>query len=329
MQHSARSAARGWRSPPRASAAWGCRSSTAPPTRARRSPPSTARSSSGSRSSTPPTCTGRSRTSASSAARSPAAATRSCSRRSSATNEPRTAASSASTASRSTSTGPATPRSSASASTTSTSTTSTASTRPCRSRRPSARWPSWSRQGKVRHLGLSEASAETIRRAARRPPDHRAADGVLAVDARSGGRDPADGARAGHRLRRLQPARPRLPLGRDHHAPTTSPRTTSGAATRASSARTSTSNLELVDRVREIAAEKGVTPGQLALAWLLHQGQDIVPIPGTKRVPLPRGERRRRRDRARRTRTSRGSTRPPRPAPSAGERYPDMSSIDR
>jgi aryl-alcohol dehydrogenase-like predicted oxidoreductase len=42
-------------------------------------------------------------------------------------------------------------------------------------------------------------------------------------------------------------------------------------------------NLELADRVREIAAEKDATPGQLALAWLLHQGHDIVPIPGTKR----------------------------------------------
>jgi aryl-alcohol dehydrogenase-like predicted oxidoreductase len=42
-------------------------------------------------------------------------------------------------------------------------------------------------------------------------------------------------------------------------------------------------NLELVERVREIASEKGVTPGQLALAWLLYQGDDIVPIPGTKR----------------------------------------------
>ena len=42
-------------------------------------------------------------------------------------------------------------------------------------------------------------------------------------------------------------------------------------------------NLQLVDRVKEIADEKGVTPGQLALAWLLHQGEDIVPIPGTKR----------------------------------------------
>ena len=42
-------------------------------------------------------------------------------------------------------------------------------------------------------------------------------------------------------------------------------------------------NLEVVERVREIASEKGVTPSQLALAWLLHQGDDIVPIPGTKR----------------------------------------------
>jgi aryl-alcohol dehydrogenase-like predicted oxidoreductase len=42
-------------------------------------------------------------------------------------------------------------------------------------------------------------------------------------------------------------------------------------------------NLELVDRVKEIAARKNVTPAQLALAWLLAQGEGIVPIPGTKR----------------------------------------------
>ncbi|HQU85265.1 MAG TPA: aldo/keto reductase [Pyrinomonadaceae bacterium] len=42
-------------------------------------------------------------------------------------------------------------------------------------------------------------------------------------------------------------------------------------------------NLELVKKVEEIAAEKGVTASQLALAWVLAQGQDIVPIPGTKR----------------------------------------------
>ena len=42
-------------------------------------------------------------------------------------------------------------------------------------------------------------------------------------------------------------------------------------------------NIELVARVTEMAAEKGVTPGQLALAWVLAQGNDVVPIPGTKR----------------------------------------------
>jgi aryl-alcohol dehydrogenase-like predicted oxidoreductase len=43
-------------------------------------------------------------------------------------------------------------------------------------------------------------------------------------------------------------------------------------------------NLELVDRVREIAAEKGITASQLALAWILARGNDVVPIPGTKRI---------------------------------------------
>ena len=42
-------------------------------------------------------------------------------------------------------------------------------------------------------------------------------------------------------------------------------------------------NLELVDKIKALAEEKGATPSQLALAWLLHQGEDIVPIPGTKR----------------------------------------------
>ena len=42
--------------------------------------------------------------------------------------------------------------------------------------------------------------------------------------------------------------------------------------------------MAIVERVEAIAAEIGVTPGQLALAWLLNQGSDIVPIPGTKRV---------------------------------------------
>jgi aryl-alcohol dehydrogenase-like predicted oxidoreductase len=43
-------------------------------------------------------------------------------------------------------------------------------------------------------------------------------------------------------------------------------------------------NLALVERIREIADAKGCTPGQLALAWVLAQGDDVAPIPGTKRV---------------------------------------------
>jgi aryl-alcohol dehydrogenase-like predicted oxidoreductase len=44
------------------------------------------------------------------------------------------------------------------------------------------------------------------------------------------------------------------------------------------------SNLRLAAKVRTLSAEVGITPTQLALAWLLHQGDDIIPIPGTKRV---------------------------------------------
>ena len=43
-------------------------------------------------------------------------------------------------------------------------------------------------------------------------------------------------------------------------------------------------NLDLVAHVERVASRKGCTPSQLALAWLLHQGDDVVPIPGTKRV---------------------------------------------
>jgi aryl-alcohol dehydrogenase-like predicted oxidoreductase len=87
-------------------------------------------------------------------------------------------------------------------------------------------------------------------------------------------------------------------------------------------------NLQLVERVKKIAAEKGVTPGQLALAWLLAQRNDIVPIPGTKRqkyleenvaaVNI--------------TLTSAELQRIAEVAPkgvAAGDRYADMSSVNR
>src|SRR4051812_3593157 len=87
-------------------------------------------------------------------------------------------------------------------------------------------------------------------------------------------------------------------------------------------------NLDLVTKVEEVAAEKGCTPGQLALAWLLARGDDIVPIPGTKRmryleenlaaldVQLSEDDLRRIDDVA--------------PVGAgAGDRYPDMSSVNR
>lgn len=43
-------------------------------------------------------------------------------------------------------------------------------------------------------------------------------------------------------------------------------------------------NLDLVEAIKAIAADKGVTAAQLALAWVLAQGDDLVPIPGTRRV---------------------------------------------
>jgi aryl-alcohol dehydrogenase-like predicted oxidoreductase len=45
-----------------------------------------------------------------------------------------------------------------------------------------------------------------------------------------------------------------------------------------------TKNLQIVEKVEKLATEKGCTPAQLALAWVLAQGPDVVPIPGTKKV---------------------------------------------
>ena len=86
-------------------------------------------------------------------------------------------------------------------------------------------------------------------------------------------------------------------------------------------------NLELVDRVREIADEKDVTPGQLALAWVMRQGEDVVPIPGTKRVSYLEENA----AAAGVELTDEDIARLDEVAPvgvAAGERYADMSSID-
>ena len=63
------------------------------------------------------------------------------------------------------------------------------------------------------------------------------------------------------------------------------PRTTSAASTRASPGDNLEANIRIVEQVDDVAHERsGATPGQVALAWLLAQGDDIAPIPGTRRV---------------------------------------------
>ena len=87
-------------------------------------------------------------------------------------------------------------------------------------------------------------------------------------------------------------------------------------------------NLALVDRVRTLADRKGVTPGQLALAWVLAQGEDVVPIPGTKRVSYL--EENVAAASLALTDTDVAELEKAIPADSVvGERYPDMSSIDQ
>ena len=149
-------------------------------------------------------------------------------------------------------------------------------------------------QGKVRHLGLSEASPETIRRAHAVHPIT-----ALQTEYSLWTRDPEDEVLPTVRELGIGFVAYR-PLGRGFlSGAITTPDDLAEDDFRRHNPRFQGENfgknLELVDRVREIADEKDVTPGQLALAWLLHQGDDIVPIPGTKRVRLPRGERRGRR----------------------------------
>ena len=177
----------------------------------------------------------------------------------------------------------ATPRCSASASTTSTSTTSTASTRPSRSRRRSARWRSWSSRARC---ATSGSPRPRRRRSAARTPCTRSPRcrrstrcgratprTTCSPPCASSGSASSPTARSG-----AASCRARSP------SPTTSPRTTSGATTRASRARTSSATSSWSTACARSPPRRASTPGQLALAWLLHAGEDIVPIPGTKRV---------------------------------------------
>jgi aryl-alcohol dehydrogenase-like predicted oxidoreductase len=138
-------------------------------------------------------------------------------------------------------------------------------------------------QGKIRHIGLSEAGPDTIRRA-------HAVHPVTAVQSEYSlfTRDPE--ARVLPLLRELNIGFvPFSPLGRgfltgtirstDQFDPTDlradNPRFTDENFQH---------NLRLADEVAAVAAQVGATPAQVALAWLLAQGDDIAPIPGTRRV---------------------------------------------
>ncbi|MGH3073612.1 MAG: aldo/keto reductase [Gaiellales bacterium] len=137
-------------------------------------------------------------------------------------------------------------------------------------------------EGKVRHIGLSEAAAETIRRANVVHP-------IAAVQTEYSlwTRDPE--AEVLPTCRQLGVGFvPYSPLGRGFLAGRfTSPDDLDKGDFRRTGPRFTGDNLQanlrLADKVKEIAGEKGVTPAQLAIAWLLAQGDAIVPIPGTKR----------------------------------------------
>jgi aryl-alcohol dehydrogenase-like predicted oxidoreductase len=140
--------------------------------------------------------------------------------------------------------------------------------------------------GKVRHLGLSEASATNIRKAHGVHPIT-----ALQTEYSLFTRDLED---------EILPTIRELGIGLVPYSPlgrgllTGAISRDAGADGEADNRRSSyfprfqgealDTNLALVDKVREIAAAKGCTPGQLALAWVLAQGEDVVPIPGTKRV---------------------------------------------
>jgi aryl-alcohol dehydrogenase-like predicted oxidoreductase len=137
--------------------------------------------------------------------------------------------------------------------------------------------------GKVRYIGLSEASAQTIRRA-------HAVHPIAAVQTEYSlwTRDVED---------EILPTLNELGIALVAYAPLgrgflsgrfSSAEELEEGDYRRHGPRYTGANLEhnqlLAARVRELAAERGITPAQLALAWVLHRGEYIVPIPGTKRV---------------------------------------------
>src|SRR3954468_10079032 len=181
--------------------------------------------------------------------------------------------------------------------------------------------------GKVRYLGLSEASPETIRRANAVHPIS-----ALQTEYSLWTRDPEQ---------QILPTIRELGIGFVAYSPLgrgfltgrfTKPDDFEDDDFRRHHPRFQGDNfqrnLDLVERVRAIAEEKGAAPGQLALAWVLRRGEDIVPIPGTKHVRYLE-------ENAAALDvelTDEDLARLDEVAPAgaaAGDRYADMSSIDR
>ncbi|MHB1676292.1 MAG: aldo/keto reductase [Sulfuriferula sp.] len=136
--------------------------------------------------------------------------------------------------------------------------------------------------GKIRYLGLSEASSQTLERAHKIHP-------ITALQSEYSlwTRDPEQDVLATCRKLGIGFV-PYSPLGRGFlTGAITRPEQFAEDDYRRASPRFQgenfTKNLTLVAKAKEIATLKGCTPGQLALAWVLAQGDDIIPIPGTKR----------------------------------------------
>jgi aryl-alcohol dehydrogenase-like predicted oxidoreductase len=138
--------------------------------------------------------------------------------------------------------------------------------------------------GKVRHLGLSEAAPDTIRRAHAVHPIT-----ALQTEYSLFTRDLEDEILPTIRELGIGLV-PYSPLGRGILTGAISRDSLESGDSRSTGyfprflGEALDANLALVDKVKELAAEHGCTPGQLALAWVLAQGDDVAPIPGTKRV---------------------------------------------
>ena len=181
-------------------------------------------------------------------------------------------------------------------------------------------------QGKVRFLGLSEASADTIRRAHRIHPIS-----ALQTEYSLWTRDVE---------RSVLPTTRELgigfvaysPLGRGFLAgrfrsPDDIPEGDFRQHNPRFQGQNFERNLRIVERVRELAEEKELTPAQLALAWVLHQGQDIVPIPGTKRRRYLEENVAAAEAKLTDEDLQRLDEAAP-PGATAGDRYPDMSTVE-